>query len=90
MAKVSYIVNDELGKMMDILHISGYEMIGGHWAFTSEDAYYAAMNAVNDAIWALIDAHDDDDDSVAYGYLDQLEKTNYTVMYWSTEKGAWV
>lgn len=87
MAKVAYVVNDVLGEMCETLGISGFSVVGGHYTFSDYETTY---NEVYDALWAMLDDDDPDNDATAYGYMDDLDKTNYTVMYWSTEKGAWL
>ena len=87
MAKVAYVVNDVLGEMCITLNISGYEIVGGHYTFSDYDTTLAA---VYNAVWAMYDDEDLNNDATADSYLDTLQTTNYTVMYWSTEKGGWL
>ncbi len=87
MSQVAYVVNDVLGEMCVTLDISGWELIGGHYTFSD---YETTLNAVYDAIWAMLDDDTPDNDEEANGYLDTLQGTDYTVMYWSTEKQEWV
>jgi len=87
MAQVAYVVNDVLGQMCETLGIEGFTILGGHYTFDDYDTTY---NAVMDAIWAMLDDEDPSNDETANGYLDTLDTTDYTVMYWSTEKGGWV
>lgn len=91
MAKVAYVVNDALGGLCAVLGITtGYELLDGHYAFTDMNSYENCLDAVDTIIWELLDDDNPDNDETAYEYLDMLDNTDYTVMYWSTEKGGWV
>ena len=91
MARVDYIVNDILGQMCETLGITGqYELLGGHYAFDSTEKYDATRDAVYNYIWAMYEDEDFDNDAQADAYLDALDATDYTVMYWSTESSSWV
>ena len=93
MAKVPYYVNDALGALCQELGISGWEMLGGHYAFNSVAAYNNAVSQVNSTIWGMFDDDDPDNDEQAEEYLAMLEDidTNLpNLMYWSTEKASWL
>ncbi len=93
MARVPYYVNDALGALLKELGLSGYELLGGHYAFTSVAAYDAAVSAAYSAIWNMYDDDDEDNDETADEYLaiyTDITNNQPSLMYWSTEKAAWV
>ena len=87
MAKIAYVVNDVLGEICAALGIGGWELIEDHYTFSDYDT---TLNAVYVYLEGMLYDEDPTNDETAYGYYDQLEDTNYTIMYWSTEKNGWV
>ena len=88
MARQHYVANDILVSLCATLNvdISSYiTTLGGRTVFTTAN-YELALTAAYNAIDGLFE----DDPALYDEYSETLEGANYTDMYWSTEKAAWV
>ena len=90
MAKVPYIIDDILGQVCAALGVSGYQLLGGHYAFAL-DAHQTVYDTVTEMLNAMYEDNDSSNDATAdlyFGMLDS-EEHDYGVFYWSTEKATW-
>jgi len=89
MAKVPYVVDDVLGLLCKELGVGGWELLGGHYAFTA-DSFQTAYDTVQAQLnYMLFDDNDPTNDEAAEALYDRFDQVGYTVMYWSTEKATW-
>lgn len=88
MARERFYINDSLGAALDAW--GGFEtsMLGGHYIFSSAAEAENMFNALNDAIWALLDDTDPTNDAKANAALGTFHN-EATAMLWSTNEGAW-
>jgi hypothetical protein len=92
MARQHYVANDILVSLCATLNvdISSYiTTLGGRTVFTPAN-YQLALTAAYNAIDGLLDDEDDTNDYLYDEYYGTLEGADFTDMYWSTEKAAWV
>lgn len=88
MARERFYVNDSLGAALDAFGGFSTQTLGGHYIFSSYAEAERMFNALNNAIWELLEDDDETNDALANSLLGSFHG-GATAMLWSTNEGAW-